>query len=127
MKITRETWDRTHDDFKGGETDGERRLVILNRDTGATVSVPVEIVEEVMPGECAHPRVRIWRTDAGWAEDPTDRHTQRPKLARHTTLIAGCPNCGVAGRAARTSAGARALFYEDFPPATGDEAWVAGS
>jgi hypothetical protein len=44
-RMTREEWERTHPDFRGVRPDGTHVVNDLCPHTGATVSVPVEIMD----------------------------------------------------------------------------------
>lgn len=44
--ITRKEWENLHPDYRLIRNDGQRYRLRLERDTGATVLVPVEIVDE---------------------------------------------------------------------------------
>lgn len=106
-QITRAVWTRTHADFRGQLPDGTRTMLSLNRTTGGTELVPVEIVETVRPADCAHAHVRV-------------------SAEGSATVYAWCQNCAARLEtelpAWRTFVGdgftsAEDLFLAAFPPA----------
>lgn len=108
MKLRPQTWKAAR--FRGVDHEperGRRYIRTMDRQSGATVLAPVEIVEDltdgspgVMPGECEHPPLACW--------------TDRSESVRYDF---GCLNCGVAGPGGRTFTEARRAFLRAFPPA----------
>lgn len=48
--VTREEWNRKHADYKTVDEEGQHYVLQLDPETGATVLVPMEIVEEDSDG-----------------------------------------------------------------------------
>lgn len=67
MKLRRSLYTRTHEDYKG-TLDGVPSILMLDRKTGGTVLVTVELVDGLVPREeCEHPFIQTAKpTDTQW-------------------------------------------------------------
>lgn len=108
MKLRRTLYERTHTDYKGLLHDGDKLvpgMLMLDRRTGSTVLVTVELVDGIVPHEeCEHPFLKAVTRESN----------------RVYPLDMLCENCcATVGVQLWDSHDARVRrFLEDYPPAS---------